>query len=220
MGGAGYLSQTPFSEFAHVYDSFERVKSLGEHLREALTSVPKISNSLGELVTRIIRRIGRMLLRYGILFIVLVAIFTLVGLVMKRVDIFARDIGLSTVLGLVCYRETERNLKNKSEIEKLNSAAATSLVTLLPALLTLAPFPMARISHLVAYSTGAAMTTASITFGLSATELSTLVKDRAIRVKDLCGEVTINFYGQLHYSVQCTKSQQNVSDCRGYTHNQ
>lgn len=87
-------------------------------------------------------------------------------------------------------------LQAQSEYHQVYTAAATTIVTLLPALLTLAPFPVARIRHLVAYSTGAAMITSSITFGLSTADISTLVRNRVIRVQDLCDKATIKLYGQ------------------------
>lgn len=107
-------------------------------------------------VTTIVRRIWSIFLRYGIVSILPLSIFAATWYMLIWKDIFLElhSSNLHRILSPACYTRIELDLITKSEIEKLNSAAATTLVTLLPALMTCSPFPMARIKHLVAYSTG------------------------------------------------------------------
>lgn len=148
------------------------------------------------LLGRIPRRVGRTLWVHGIHLILLSTVVILIGISFQqflglRLPVFLGPIAIT----YPCSNSTNFRLAITTEFSKLNAAAATTLVTLLPALLTLAPFPIAKIRHLVAYSTSAAMITSSMTFGLSTTNISTLAKDRVIRVKDLCMEATIIRYG-------------------------
>lgn len=104
--------------------------------------------------------------------------------------------GVRGLLPIDCYQKINGGLNSTSEIDKVASTAATTVMTLLPALLTFAPFPTARISSLMAFSTGAAILTSAMTLGLSTSKISTLAKDRVMEVKDLCTEATIHFYGR------------------------
>lgn len=148
------------------------------------------------LLVRISRCVRRTLWLHGIHLILLSTVVILLGISFQqflglRLPLFLNR----TQMTYPCSNSTNLRLGKTSEFVRLNAAAATTLVTLLPALLTLAPFPIARIRHLVAYSTSAAMITSSMTFGLSTTNISTLAKDRIIRVRDLCMEATIIRYG-------------------------
>lgn len=89
----------------------------------------------------------------------------------------------------------ERLLADLSETEKVAGAAATTLMTLLPALLVFGPFPTAEISAMIACSTWPAFVTAGFTLGLSTSKMITLGKNRIIRVIDLCTRDIIENYG-------------------------
>jgi hypothetical protein len=73
-----------------------------------------------------------------------------------------------------CANVTDRLLKDASESSKAGSAAATTLMTLLPALLTFALLPTANIRDLIYTSPWIAFWTASMTFGLPVPQFSSV----------------------------------------------
>lgn len=110
---------------------------------------------------------------------------------------------LSVITPAGCREENNAFLVNRTELDKANGAAATTLVTLLPALLIFAPFPSARISSLIVFSTSAALVTSAITLGLATSSIITLPKERILRVIDICTEATISQYGQSVLTLCC-----------------
>lgn len=190
------LSQTSRSQCAHICHSPTHIQRSIVSVLRARALPPKISKTIGDRVSRIVRRVWRIFSRYSLASIFVLAVFVCTWVVLSPIDLLTYHFTLERLLPADCYTTIDSDLTTKPEIEKMNSAAATTLVTLLPALLTFAPFPMARMTHLIAYSTGAALVTASMTFGLSTPELPTLLRDRIFRVKDLCSEATVKFYGQ------------------------
>lgn len=146
------------------------------------------------------RRIFRALRRYGIHILCFGGVYCLVLFVpyglMSRVIQDGSNSSLQIILPKSCYEDLNSELESINEIEKVGSAAATTIITLLPALLTFSSIPTAKISSLLAFSTGAALLTSGLKFGLPIPNISTLAKDRVIKVKDLCEEATIQFFGQ------------------------
>lgn len=82
-----------------------------------------------------------------------------------------------------------------SEFNKVGSAAATTAMTLLPALLTFASLPAAKVRDTVYISTEAAWFTGAVTFGLSVRTVVTLADERSLNVADLCAPSTVLQYG-------------------------
>ena len=92
------------------------------------------------------------------------------------------------MLGLItpqCIEEYNEIYTNTSEYSKLGSAAATTIMALLPSLLTFGPLRNADISMLMHLDIGAALGASMLTFGLPVQALTTLSKRRIYRVKDL-----------------------------------
>lgn len=85
-----------------------------------------------------------------------------------------------------------------SKITKADSATATTLMTLLPALLVSAPFWTTRISSLIMFSTSATFLTAD-TRNLQY-DMMTLPKKKIFKVSNLCAETTIQRYGKYNAS--------------------
>lgn len=104
-------------------------------------------------------------------------------------------------LGLVsagCVEYNNQLLNSSSEITKADSAAASTLMTLLPALLVFGPFRTARISSSIVFSTTAALVTAGFTLGLATTNVMTLPNSKIFNVRDLCTETTTQRQGKCH----------------------
>jgi hypothetical protein len=87
---------------------------------------------------------------------------------------------------VACREGMNSYLLNSSEFDKIGSAAGTTIVTLIPALLSFAPLGMARVGHLIFFNTEIAMMTAAMTLGLLNKGVVTLAKDRLLKAKDLC----------------------------------
>lgn len=102
---------------------------------------------------------------------------------------------LDYIISPSCRETNNLILINTSEIDKVSSAAATTLMSLLPALLVFGPFPTAQIRAMIPYSTAAALLTSGFTLGLATPNISTIGKNRILRVIDLCTEATIRLYG-------------------------
>lgn len=95
-----------------------------------------------------------------------------------------------------CYYNTDDFINNLSETKKMTSAAATTLMTLVPALLVFGPFPTAEIQSIMPYSSLAAFLTVASTMGLSTSSISTMTKNRIFRVADFFTPSTIQLYGK------------------------
>lgn len=147
------------------------------------------------LLARIFNRVIRVLRRYGI------HLFILVGMITCAVVSWVYTIPRNTTSGLnilipqSCSQDIDQQLNDTPEVSKVASSAASTIMTLLPALLTFAPFPTASISALLAVSTGAALLTSGMGLGLPVTSIYTLSKDKIISVKELCTEDIIRRYG-------------------------
>lgn len=99
-------------------------------------------------------------------------------------------------------------LGNTSEYDKVASAAATTVMTLLPALLTYASLPTARVRGLLFFNIESAMWTAAMTFGLGIRSIATVGKDRVLKVNpDLCGTDIVAMYGR--YATNCPDPKSN-----------
>lgn len=97
-----------------------------------------------------------------------------------------------------CRKFYNAILDNTSEFDKLASAVATTVMTLLPALLSFGPLPSARIGSLIYFNAEITFFTAAMTLGLYNTGLITLAKDRIVCVKDLfTRRGDIELYGRL-----------------------
>lgn len=94
-----------------------------------------------------------------------------------------------------CLEYNNFFLSRMSEADKVATAAGTTLVTLLPALLVFGPFPTAEISAMICYSTWPAVITSGFTLGLATSKMVTIGKNRLLRVIDLCIPSTIEYYG-------------------------
>lgn len=92
-------------------------------------------------------------------------------------------------------RDLDTMANGLSEADKMTGAAATTLMTLVPALLVFGPFPTAEIQSIIPYSSLAAFQTVASTMGLSTSSLSTMAKNRIFRVTDFCTPSTIQLYG-------------------------
>jgi len=92
-----------------------------------------------------------------------------------------------------CAGDITSQLNDTSEINKAGSAAAATLLTLLPALLTFAPLPTANIRELVFVSPWLAFITAGVMLGLPVKQSSVLALERILSARRCpCGENLIN----------------------------
>lgn len=107
-------------------------------------------------------------------------------------------IGIAGVgFGVACRSWDNFYLSETTDFDKLASAVASTIMTLIPALLTFAPLPTARIRYLHFFSTEAAGFTAAMTLGLYSRSISTLAKSRMVKAKDLCTGAMVALYGTL-----------------------
>lgn len=89
-------------------------------------------------------------------------------------------------VSIACRPSDNEYLRETSDFDKLASAVASTIMTLIPALLTFTPLRTAKISSLGFLSTEAAFFTAAMTFGLFNKGMHTLARDRTLKVADLC----------------------------------
>lgn len=111
------------------------------------------------------------------------------------VSYFFRIHSFITRVPLSCGGMNDYISSQMSETEKIDAAAGTTLITLLPALLVFGPFPTAEISAMISYSTWTALITSGFTLGLATSKMVTLGKNRILRVIDLCMPSIIGYYG-------------------------
>jgi hypothetical protein len=86
-------------------------------------------------------------------------------------------------------------LENSDEYDKAASSAATTVMTLVPAMLTFAAMPMASIRSLNFINTRLALFTSALTLGLTMTYKKTLKDEKIMSVPDLCTAAQITKYG-------------------------
>lgn len=163
-------------------------QSIVRSFARLLIKVATISNLPDErprnLLAQVLRRTIRVVLTHK--FWVLCAICFVI--------IDARPLGTNNEDN-VCYGTLHLLINALSETEKMTGAAATTLMTLVPALLVFGPFPTAEIQSIMPYSSLAAFLTVASTMGLSTSRLSTMAKNRIFRVADFCTPRTIELYG-------------------------
>lgn len=94
-----------------------------------------------------------------------------------------------------CKEENIGVIEGYDQLEMANTAASSTLMTFLPALLAFSPFPTARISSLIIFSTSAAILTSAFTLGLATSNISTQPRNRIFSVIRLCTNATIKSYG-------------------------
>ena len=83
-----------------------------------------------------------------------------------------------------CRQEIDDMMASMSEFDKAASAAAATILTLLPALLTFAPIPTANLRELMYISWSLAFWTGGMTFGLPVSQKSTISRAKIIKGKD------------------------------------
>lgn len=93
-------------------------------------------------------------------------------------------------------------LVNTSEFDKVASAVASTIMVLVPALLSFAPLPTASIRTLLYFNIEAALCSAAMTLGLYNKSLSTLRSIAVLKVKDFCDERTISLYGTYYLTLR------------------
>lgn len=98
-------------------------------------------------------------------------------------------------IDLICRPRDNLALVNTSEFDKVASAVASTIMLLVPALLSFAPLPTASIRTLLYFNIEAALCSAAMTLGLYNKSQSTLSSTAMLTVKDLCDESTISLYG-------------------------
>lgn len=86
-------------------------------------------------------------------------------------------------------------LQNSDEYDKASSSAATTVMTLVPAMLTFAAMPMASIRSLNFINTRLALFTSALTLGLTMTYKKTLADDKTLKVTEICEPDHIERYG-------------------------
>lgn len=95
-----------------------------------------------------------------------------------------------------CEAKINKVLQDTSEYNKWGSTVATTIISLLPALLSFAPLPTANIRDLLYLSPTAACFTAAATLGLPVRTFSPLSKSRVISAKSLLSDgLTAAVYG-------------------------
>ncbi|KAI5847654.1 hypothetical protein DFP73DRAFT_348265 [Morchella snyderi] len=112
---------------------------------------------------------------------------TTTGKIVER--IWGMSIGKSDCQG--AYLEI---LQNSDEYDKAASSAATTVMTLVPAMLTFAAMPMASIRSLNFINTRLALFTSALTLGLTMTYKKTLMDEKILSVPDLCTPAQIEKY--------------------------
>lgn len=85
-----------------------------------------------------------------------------------------------------CRPNENRILDDTSEFDKVASAVASTIMFLVPALLSFTHLPTASIKNLLAFNTEAAFCTAAMTLGLHNQSLSTLRSTVVIKAKEFC----------------------------------
>lgn len=101
-------------------------------------------------------------------------------------------------IDVLCRPMDNYALVRTSEFDKVASAVASTIMVLVPALLSFAPLPTASIRTLLYFNAETALCTAAMTLGLYNKSLSTLSSTAVMRVKDLCGESPIALYGMCY----------------------
>jgi hypothetical protein len=81
-------------------------------------------------------------------------------------------------LNKACANDRNSALVNTSELDKVGSAAAATIFTLLPSLLTFAPMLTARISHLIYSSPLIAFLTGGVIFGFPVAQYDVVQEQR------------------------------------------
>lgn len=89
--------------------------------------------------------------------------------------------GIGVPLNEACFNEINIILSDTSELNKGGFAAGTTLMTLLPSLLTFAPMPTAKIRDSMYTSPWLALLTAGFTFGLPVTQYSSELDQRIFK---------------------------------------
>lgn len=89
-------------------------------------------------------------------------------------------------IAVPCRPEENRILNNTSEFDKVASAVASTIMFLVPALLSFAHLPTASIKNLLCFNTEAAFCTAAMTLGLQNQSLGTLRSTAVIEAKEFC----------------------------------
>ncbi|KAF8538332.1 hypothetical protein BDD12DRAFT_981630 [Trichophaea hybrida] len=103
----------------------------------------------------------------------------------------------------VCEIDVNGLLGHTSEVDKCGSAAATTIFTLLPSLLTFTPLPTASIDTLFYLSPTAAFLTAGMTLGLPIQHRSTINPENIISATELAPGDWLEFLGgQSNYLLQ------------------
>lgn len=85
-----------------------------------------------------------------------------------------------------CRPDGNRILDSTSEFDKVASAVASTIMFLVPTLLSFADLPTASIKNLLSFNTEAAFCTAAMTLGLRNKSLSTLRSTAMIEGKEFC----------------------------------
>lgn len=91
----------------------------------------------------------------------------------------------SNTFGQSCKGDYLRILSATDSFDQLGSSAATTVMTLIPAMITFAAMPMASISSLKFINTQLALYTSALTLGLTIDVRSTLAKGKEKKVTDL-----------------------------------
>jgi hypothetical protein len=84
-----------------------------------------------------------------------------------------------------CRRRINMFLDVSSQYDQIGMSVSTTLMALVPTLLSFAPLPMAEIRSLLYFNTELALLTAAMTLGLYNKGTSTMKKRNSLTVKDL-----------------------------------
>lgn len=122
-------------------------------------------------------------------------------LVLISIRVSLHEFTIDQIIRPECLKGNDEVLKSAGEIWKADAAAASTLMTLLPALLIFGPFPTARIGSLIVYSTLASLITAGFTLGLATTNVMTLPKTKLFRVVDLLMDANLLSSGESSHVV-------------------
>lgn len=101
-----------------------------------------------------------------------------------------------------CRPRDNHTLVHTSEFDKVASAVASTIMVLVPALLSFAPLPTASIRTLLYFNIEAALCSAAMTLGLYNKSQSTLSSTAVMRASDLCGESTISSHGTYYLTLR------------------
>ncbi|KAF8244637.1 hypothetical protein K440DRAFT_635860 [Wilcoxina mikolae CBS 423.85] len=107
----------------------------------------------------------------------------------RQFALWRRDFdGIGFSVSDICVNTTNKHIQDASELNKVGAAAATTIMTLLPALLTFALIPTANIRDLIYTSPWLAFWTAWMTFGLPVVQLDSVSSSKIITASDFLGE--------------------------------